>query len=382
MCYLPPGPRCSNHAYKELIHAQQAVEKATNVNTKLALQLRADEAQKNYYATPRGQNELKRDIGRFSGSSSDMDKTLLWNARRALLEGEALRAQQLKDFYSTVNSKQTVVKDILPSRNKNEVATAIAFNSVLKALEGLEVETHVREKNFITIQDGERTVTVFCLPEKYQDVWDVLKEDENGGLFSASPEDNVDMNAFTSLLSESLVYESLSPEQNELVTSWIQARLRSKGIDLIATVDRRTENVAFFTPDELTEFYNIDFKLAKRLGGTTQYRKGVEALEGTLKETVFAEAEIVEVKDVDGKLQNTILLNVQKQPEIICSVPPVYLSWVEPKNEESEGYYVVRSKHMSTSFNVKVILEKRNPTLTFSSSDALMELFSANVSTL
>ena len=370
MCYLPPGPRCSDHAHKELLHALKAVEVEKDVNKKIILHLKADEARKNFYTTPRGQNELKREIGALSGTKDEEERIKLWELKRNLLEGEDTRKKQLEAYNKTIDTRKTFVKDSLGTKNKNDIATAVVFNTILENAVDSNIDVHILKPNFIGLTANGRTAQILCLPEKFQTIWDSFRS-ENNELFSDNPLSDVNMNDFMGIFNTSLVYSKLSTEQVETIRSWVTAKLTHLEVDLIAAVDRRTEQVSFFTPTELLDYYSINFKLSKRLGGTTQYRQGAEFLKAQLDGTVFSEAEIKEVRNDKGVLLKTILLNAAPQPEHLRSVDGIYLSWKPNAESEQGGYYEVRSKHTSTRYNLKVVLSKQVFTQTVSSLDAL-----------
>ena len=378
MCYPPPGPRCSDHAHKELLHALKEVAREDDVNRKILLQLKVDEAQKNFYTTPRGQNELKREIALLSNSEDADSRIKSWELKRFLLEGEATRKEQLKSLTQTQNFKKTFVKDALNSRNKNDTATAIVFNAILEATSDIESNVHISKPNFIEFSKEDMTLRVLCLPEKFQTVWDRLHLEE-GYLVSDNPLEEVDVPEFTKILNDNLTFDNLSSEQTITVRDWLIAKIKSLEIDVIATVDRRTEMVTFLDPANILDYYAVNFKLSKRLGGTAQYRKSIDALAQALQGTLFENAEIVEIKDSNNTLSKIVLLGVPIQPEVERSVGNIYLSWRESSESDTAGYYEVRTKHESKNYDLKVVLSKHDLTQISDDLSYFLDLITAKV---
>lgn len=356
MCYLPPGPRCSYHAAQELNRALVAVAHENDMSRRLFLQLKADEALQNYYATPRGQNDLRRRIGVLSGNSSPEAKAELNDLRRKQILGAETRKAQLNAYATSVAGRRSAVKSELPNRNKNDAVTAITYDAVLGVLDENAWDAHIERPNVINVVSESSKFSILCLPEKLQETWGLLKTGEDGELFLDQVYEDVNMSSLIKLLTTNLTWNMLSPEQASIAASWAEAYFAEQGIKFVSVVDRRTEQLLIIPIEDLFEYYAIGFKLSKRLGGTTDYKKDPTILKGTLEGTVFASGEVIQVKNERDTVQYTILTNVPQQPKDLCSVPPFFLSWQESGNEP---YYRVKSQHVtSSSWDVKAVLQR------------------------
>jgi hypothetical protein len=336
MCYPTPGPRCSNHAYKEYVEAQQKYAKAKNADQKLILGNRMNEKEEAYYATPRGLNLLRRQID--SSEGMERDKYIFLRNR-----GESLRAQQLKDYANTVANQssnleeKTQIHDVRFGRYDKAVAIAGLF----LANKYPEKEIHIESKDTIILDEDK----ILVLPHKYQNKWG-----------SASLKDNKFVSTDESLNEILVSYGSLTESENspdEKTSQWFISHLKNQGYTAFASVNTRTENVVVLKLDKLAETYNISIKLIKRLGGTSPYSGNVEDVKKLLVGSPFANGKLLNIAEP----RKLVIYDVTPQPIKTGALSEdVFLGWHKPTQPGSGGYYEVRKRHNSNNYDVVVKL--------------------------
>lgn len=129
MCYKYPGPRCSNHAQKELDKAKETYKVALSTNdANLCIEARKelDLAQNNFYMTPKGQKELEARIAAEGDPNGELEYKLEYGktARK-----EAIRqahVQDVGDVNSNHEQEMPVTKTALENPMENEQYRALA----------------------------------------------------------------------------------------------------------------------------------------------------------------------------------------------------------------------------------------------------------------
>jgi hypothetical protein len=337
MCYPTPGPRCSNHAYKEYVEAQQKYAKAKNADQKLILGNKMNEKEEAYYATPRGLNLLRRQID--SSEGMERDKYIFLRNR-----GEALRAQQLKDYANTVANQssnleeKTQIHDVRFGRYDKAVAIAGLF----LANKYPEKEIHIESKDTIILDENK----ILVLPNKYQNKWGSASLKDNKFI---SPDDE-SLNEILSTYG-SFVDSDNSPDSK--ISQWFISHLQNQGYTAFASVNTRTENVVILKLDKLADTYSISIKPVKRLGGTSPYSGTLEDIEKLLVGTPFANGKLLNITEP----RKLVIYDVAPQSIKTGALSEdVFLGWHKPTQPGSGGYYEVRKRHNSNNYDVIIKL--------------------------
>jgi hypothetical protein len=365
MCYLPPGPRCSHHAHQELLRALRAVEKEENVSRKLVLQERVESAQKAYNATPRGQHALSNDIAHLNREVANYPERLseLNDLKLAYSEGRIARKDQLLAYLVSQEKRNSTVKEVLQTGNKQKQAVGIAFSTIITHLGKNfdSMDAHIVDDSIIAIEGAkaDSVVNVLVLHQKYQDDFALLKQtDSTRSLTGNCVEDNAEV---ISILTKYDSYTSIPPETEDILFSWVVEVLSKRNVHLVANVDVRTEEVRFFSVEKLNEYYDFGFKMKPKYGGTSAYRHGATSeLETALGTSIFAEAKIHTAK-VSG-ITHTYLVDAPLSSAKEQQVQNFYLA---PKRTETgELYYEVRIRHVPSQMRIMLTLSRKNYVVT------------------
>lgn len=365
MCYLPPGPRCSHHAHQELLRALRAVEKEENVSRKLVLQERVEAAQKAYNATPRGQHALSNDIAHLNREVVNHPERLseLNDLKLAYSEGRIARKDQLLAYLVSQEKRNSTVKEVLQTGNKQKQAVGIAFDTVISHLGKNydSMDAHIVSDSMIAVEGAkaDSAVNILVLHQKYQDDFALLKQINGTHILTGDCiEDNAQI---TSILTKYDSYTSIPPEIEDILLSWITEVLDKRNVHLVANVDIRTEEVRFFSVEKLNEYYDFGFKMKPKYGGTSVYRHGetpelVAALAGSL----FSEAKVHTAK-VSG-ITHTYLVDAPLSSAKQQQVQNFYLA--PNRTETGELYYEVRTRHVPSQKRILLTLSRKNYVVT------------------
>jgi len=334
MCFPEPGPRCSYHAHKEYLVALKRYEDCLEPEKKLILGEILEEKTDVYYSTPRGQNFLRREADHNTGYERDRYLLLLSKA-------EKVREKQVQDYQSTIANKDSRFKD-----KTLELGRKVSKYGVAAGLTLLFIKEHLPDskarivsKDTIELSPGR---LLLVLPPKYQGNWGRAKQ--SGEVFETDSE------VLAEVLNSSINLNDLSSHSLDNTIEWFSQVLTDSGYIGIASVNPTTQDVAIYDIHNLEDTYDFSLKLSKRLGGTTSYAGDVETVEKSLIGTVFGKGKVVQV----GPLKKTIVLGVPPQPKALCSVSDeFYLGW---HAATEEGYFEVRRKHISNTYDVVVKL--------------------------
>lgn len=346
MCYPPPGPRCSSHANQEWLKAVAALDKEEDNNKKILLQSKADEALRAFYSTPRGQNRLLREIGALQSSHENQNEITKLSLQ--LRDGQLTRKNQIAAFNAVKNSKESSIKELLPTTNKQEQAVGIAFHVLMRLLPEEEGDNvHIDKNNLIQLGSAK----ILCLPQKHQRVLGAYRQEEDGYLSSEEfPPDLLDV------LSGFAEPELITPNYLPLLSKWVLDELQSQGIQFLASVDVKTEKVVFDRIENLFEHYSISFTQKKKLGGTSPYIHGeTDFLKEILDGTPLSSSKVVVTTIKNQKrtyLLETPIVNVEE-------LHSPYFHFSENKTPEGERFYEVRVKHQSSQFEVLTRLTRK-----------------------
>jgi len=365
MCYLPPGPRCSHHAHQELMRALRAVDQEKSISKKLLLQERVEAAQKAYNATPRGQHALSNDIAHLNREVASHPERLseLNDMKLAYSEGRIARKDQLLAYLVSQEKRNSTVKEVLQTGNKQKQAIGIAFNTIISHLGKNydSMDAHIVDDSVIAVEGvkADSAVNILVLHQKYQNDFALLKSTENvQALTGEGVEDDQEV---ASVLSKYNSYTSIPPETEDTLFTWIVEVFGKRNVHLVANVDVRTEEVRFFQVDKLTEYYDFGFKLKPKYGGTSVYRHGsTDELQITLKNSVFSDATIHTAK-VSG-ITHTYLVDAPLSSAKEQQVGNFYFA--PKRTEKGELYYEVRTRHVPSQMRVLITLSRKNYVVT------------------
>lgn len=354
MCYPAPGPRCSNHAYKEYVDAKQKYELCTDANEKIILGLKFKDKEEAYHTTPRGQNELRRQADASTGL--ERDKLLLLKQA-----GEALRKTQLQDYENTRARKSDSLKQKGEAKDvkfgRYDSAVGIASLYVLSQFP--ESEIHVSSKDTLSVNEKK----ILVLPLKYQNIWEKVEEVEKGFLSENSK--------LKDILDSTSSHSDLSDANKQKLFSWFVDKLKEENYIGFAAVNTRTEDVAILPLDRLQDTYEIDMKLSKKLGGTTFYTGNLFVIEELIVGTKFEEGKVLAIDSP----KKVVIYNVSPQAKHFGFLSPeIYLGWHKPTDDRSEGYYEVRKRHQSKNYNVIIKLKSSRQLFASAIDDSLKKV--------
>lgn len=351
MCYPSPGPRCSSHANAEWLKALAILDKETDTNKLIRLQMKVDEAYRAFNSTPRGQNRLLREMGALSNDPEKKNELIKLSLQ--LRDGQLTRKNQIAAFLAVKNSKESSIKSLLQTSNKQEQAVGIAFHVLMSALPSQEADkTHIISSNLIDTGSSK----ILCLPQKYQSFFGSLKEETDGYLSSSDIPVEL-LNIFADFSEPSTITPNYIPA---LVERFI-AKMKEDGILHFASVDVKTENVIFASVDSLRDYYDVSFKQKKKLGGTSAYVHGAtELLNAEILGTPFEGCEITVA--VVKNQKHTYLLNTPYlEPDEIKSK---VFYFTERKTPEGERFHEVRTRHQSSQFDILIQLVRKSLVIT------------------
>lgn len=337
MCYPAPGPRCSRHAYNEYIEAKQKYTLSTDSNQKLSLGIKLKEKETAYYATKRGQNFLRREADATTGI--ERDKFLILKEA-----GERLREQQLKAYYDSLDRYSSSLRDKAGAKEVKlgRYDSAVGIASLFLADKYKDLDFHIESKDTVIVNDNK----ILVLPRKYQNIFaEVLMDDDEKFV--------TDDEELSFILNSTSSYEKLPEFLATKTSSWFTARLREKGYQAVAIVNNKTEDVAIVNISEISNLFDINLKVAKKLGGTTFYNGDTDYIKPLIKGTVFE--------------KGTVLALPDKKKVVIYDVPPqakkegflseeIFLGWHASGDERVKGYFEVRKRHQSKKYNIIVKL--------------------------
>jgi hypothetical protein len=337
MCYPTPGPRCSNHAYKEYIDAQHKFASCSEPNEKILLGDRLEEKKAIYETTPRGQHELRRNADLAKGI--EREQFLL-----RLKTAEETRKQQLAEYNYAIVNKDTSYVELMAEKGyrKGRYQDACGITIFYLTQRYPNKEFDIENINTITFDDKK----IFVIPEKYQKAWGVCKED-NG--FTSEDE------TLNNIFSKTFNPAKPSPNTEKEMMEWFTQQLKNSGYSAIASVNRATQDVAIADVDDIAKFYSVSFKLQRRLGGSTNYVGKPEVIEELIKDTVFEAGKVLQPEGA----HKTAIYGVPPQIKEDCILDEeLYASWRLTSDEE-DGYFEVRRRHISNNFNVIVCLKAK-----------------------
>lgn len=346
MCYPPPGPRCSSHANAEWLKSLAALEKETDTNKRIRLQVKADETFRAFNATPRGQNRLQREIGSLDNSPENKDE--LAKLSLQLRDGQLTRKNQIAAFLAVKNNKESNIKTLLQTNNKQEQAVGIAFHVLMRLLpEKEEANAHIIANNLIEIGSSK----ILCLPQKHQRYFGTIKEEEDGYLSSSDlPVELLDIFADFSEPA------TITPNHVPQLMEWFITELKRQGVLFLASVDVKTENVVFSQIDALLDSYQVSFKQKRKLGGTSHYIHGATGLlKASLAGTPLENCDIT-IAAVKNQKHTYILDAPEIEPDALDSK---YFHFVEKVTPEGSRFFEVRTRHQSSQSELFICFTRK-----------------------
>lgn len=368
MCYPPPGPRCSSHANAEWLKTLALLDKETDTNKRIRLQIKVDEAYRAFNSTPRGQNRLLREIGALSNDPDKKNELVKLSLQ--LRDGQLTRKNQIAAFLAVKNSKENNIKTLLQTTNKQEQAVGIAFHVLMRLLPTEEAENaHIVSPSLIEINSSK----ILCLPQKFQRLFGTVKEENDGYL--SSPNLPVEVLDIFADFSEPT---TITPNYIPQLMDWFISEMKKQGIAYFASVDVKTENVVLDRMDSLLDYYDVSFKQKKKLGGTSSYIHGAtEALLSAVKGTPFESCEIT-VANVKGQKHTYLLHTPYVEPEEVKSQ---YFHFTERKTSEGDRFHEVRTRHQSSQWEIFMQLCRKALVISNQDETSLKQFILSNLHT-
>lgn len=347
MCYPPPGPRCSSHANTEWLKALALLEGEVDINNRIRLQIKADEAFRAFNATPRGQNRLLREISALGTDPENKDEIAKLSLQ--LRDGQLTRKNQLAAFLAVKNNKESSIKTLLRTKNKQEQAVGIAFHILMGLLpEAVGDDAHIISNNLIQIGDFQ----ILCLPQKHQRLFGTIKE-EDGGYISS---DNLPVELLD-IFADFAEVATITPNHIPLLMDWFISEMKSQKILFLASVDVKTENIVLNTIDSLLDHYNISFTQKKKLGGTSPYVHGeTELLRESLVGTPLESCDIT-VVTVKAQKRTYLLDTPFLEPEETSST---HFHFAEKQTSDGSRFHEVRTRHQSSQREILVKFSRKS----------------------
>lgn len=345
--------------------AERAADAEMNISRKLILQEKVTQAQKAYHATPRGQNELTRTIALLiTETKTDPTKLNEITALKiSLRDGEITRTNQLAAYAVAKEKKQSNVKEVLQTGNKQELAVGITFQHFMTKFEKTHhVDAHILSKDVMEVRNvaGKELFKILCIQQKYQAVFDVAKTTDTGLALTGDQPNNVDVEAVQKALQAYEIFTNLPPESAAVLQGWVIAKLVEQNILFVSSVDVRTENIELLPIENLFDMYTLNFKKKKKLGGTSAYRFGDSSeLKAELKNTIFENVDITLV--TSGSSKHTYLVNAPIANR--ADVHTEHFFFAAHRTEEAEIYYEVRVRHLSSQLNIFLSLNRTHKVL-------------------
>lgn len=340
MCHPYPGPRCSNHAYKEFLAALKKFEDCADESKKISFGKLVDEKTVVLDSTPRGHSRLRQQI---NATEAPTEKLLL---QRRLLVGEATRKEQTESWRKFLDTRNMEVTSVLKDqgvKNKYDLATGLTLSKLYKLVETTEgISLAVEDDSTIMFStpEGESTIKLLALPAKYQHLWGSIGSED-------TDPDNLEL---SEVLKTNVDYTDLDEADSSKVFSWFNQELKKHGYLLASSVNPTSEEITLLSAEEIKKQYSIGLKLRKRLGGTTFFRGDPASLADQLKGTAFAGGKI---EQIGSSPRITILSDVPQLPKKDCFISEtLYLSW------SGDGYYQARQRYVSKASDVFIMLKR------------------------
>lgn len=347
MCYPPPGPRCSSHANTEWLKALALLEGETDTNNRLRLKMKADEAFRAFNATPRGQNRLLREINALGIDPENKDEIAKLSLQ--LRDGQLTRKNQLAAFLVVKNNKESSIKTLLRTKNKQEQAVGIAFHILMGLLpEAVGDDAHIISHNLIQVGD----FRILCLPQKHQRLFGTVKEEDGGYISSETlPVELLD------IFADFAEVATITPNHVPVLMDWFISEMNSQGVLFLASVDVKTENIILDTIDSLPDHYNVTFTQKKKLGGTSPYVHGeTEMLRESLVGTPLESCDITVATVKEQK--RTYLLNTPYLESEETSSTHFYFA--EKQTSDGSRFHEVRTRHQSSQREILVKFSRKS----------------------
>lgn len=313
--------------------------------------MKVDEAYRAFNSTPRGQNRLLREIGALSNDPEKKNELIKLSLQ--LRDGQLTRKNQIAAFLAVKNSKESSIKSLLQTSNKQEQSVGIAFHVLMSALPSQEADkTHIISSNLIETGSSK----ILCLPQKYQSFFGSIKEEADGYLSSSDIPAEL-LNIFADFTEPS----TITPNYIPALVEWFVTKMKEDGILHFASVDVKTENVIFASVDSLRDYYDVSFKQKKKLGGTSAYVHGAtDLLNAEISGTPFGDCEIT-VAEVKNQKHTYLLNTPHLEPDTIKSK---FFYFTERKTPEGKRFHEVRTRHQSSQFDILIQLVRKSLVIT------------------
>lgn len=340
MCYLPPGPRCSNHAYREYLDAARKFAQSTDIAMKTVLGDRLAEKKAIYESTPKGQHELEREI------TDTVDPLLKEELKLRLLVGKQRREKQLEAYRFSLDNQDTAFREYMNENHegfrKGRYQDACVIAALYLGYKFPERDFRV-EGTTSVVTEGER---LLVLPEKYRAPWGfVFKEEKFDG------EDEKLNNILNTPLLNPLAPNVL---QEERIFDWFLEKLKENGYTSVVSVNRKTMDTVLVELEDLKSLYSIQLSLKKKIGGSTSYVGDLGVVRTLIEGTVFEQGELTQAKGT----YKTVLTGVPLQADKDCNLSES-LYFAPRTSLDGDQYFELRRRHITKKFVVSVILTNK-----------------------
>lgn len=329
MCYSLQGPRCSYHAFNEYIDASNRYERCSDPVEKIKLGETLENKRKLFHATPRGQNWLRQEHDR---TPDGLEKE---NLKIQMQAGAKLREAQLETYKTNKERHKTKIKETF-NNDENDLKMG-KYNSAVAVVYSFLLD-RLPEQQMVILDDTSIEITGFgkmlIIPNKYQKNWGAVTMKPNG---EYSSED---------YKLEKLLNSQDQPSFRERLSKWFTDKLSTAGYKAVAVVNLQTEDVLVMSPDALDQIYLFEYKLAKRLGGTTKYYGDLDIISKLLVGTPFEKATLMSVESAKSTIVLDAPLSLPKDRILSSDFSLGF------RGSSSAGdYYEVRRRHNSNNYN-------------------------------
>lgn len=346
MCYPYPGPRCSAHAHSDWLAALQRYENEQDPDRKLSFKEDLETKQAIFDATPRGQNNLRRE----QAESHDKEQQSQLYAR--IVAGKELRDNQMAAYYAIKDDLYTddaPQKEVLAQNNiagRYALAAAVAYERVLDILDGEGAEAHLISKDTITVNlPDQDPYKILVLPTKYQAAWKQATQNSPGTYSTGDSQ-------LDDILSSSRRYTNLGAEETQKVNGWAVAHLEAEGYKVIALTHPAGRDITFISTQELPKFTNSELKLRKRFSGTTPYQGTAENVKEAITGTIFETGSLVTLPNS----KRILITGVPPQAKDTCKLGGL---WMSHKQTDTESWFEVRVSAPITRYDVHLLIKAR-----------------------
>lgn len=277
-----------------------------------------------------------------------------------LRDGQLTRKNQMAAFLALKNTQENNIKALLKTSNKQEQAVGIAFHTLMRFLPEEKADNaHILPNNVIQIKDAK----ILCLPQKHQRLFATVKEEDNGYLSSSElPGELLD------IFADFADIATVTPNHVPTLVKWFVSQLQEQGVQYLAVVDVKTENILWDTVENLLQHFDVSFVQKTKLGGTSPYLHGeTDLLKSAIEGTPLESGNITVAAVKDQK--RTYILDT---PHLEANEKRSdYFYFAEGATPDGSRFHEVRVRHQSSQLEVFVKLTRKLSVISRSDETAL-----------